>query len=178
MKKCTRLTAVYQQWTHSTSQNLLTKSPKKKNFQTAQSLKCITLTVWNNDLFVFVFKRFHVHYIYLIISLVFYLTKERIRPQIGTIIIPGTYLIPFLCSLQRPQFWVFSNKEILSLSRMTVFIFKQSLSGIETFSHILRDTVSPINSMICIDTSFKTCYACILFYYCMGINYQNGDFCY
>lgn len=156
---------------------LTNKITKKKKFQTAQSLKCITLTV-SNDLVVFVFKRFHVHYIYLIISLVFYLTKERIRPQIGTINIPGTYLIPFLCSLQRPQFWVFSNKEILSLSRMIVFIFKQSLSGIETFSHILRDTVSPINSMICIDTSFKTCYAYILFYYCMGINYQNGDFCY
>lgn len=104
--------------------------------------------------------------------------KRENKATNGTIDIPGTYLIPFLCSLQRPQFWVFSNKEILSLSRMIVFIFKQSLSGIETFPHILRDTVSPINSMICIDTSFKTCYAYILFYYCMGINYQNGDFCY
>lgn len=140
MKKCTRLTVVYQQWTHSTSQNLLTKSPKKKIPNSPKfEMHYIDCIKWS------LCFRFHVHYIYLIISLVFYLTKERIRPQIGTIIIPGTYLIPFLCSLQRPQFWVFSNKEILSLSRMIVFIFKQSLSGIETFSHILRDTVSPIN---------------------------------
>lgn len=144
MKNCTRLTAVYQQWTHSTSQNLLTKSPKKKIPNSPKfEMHYIDCIKWSRC---FRLQAFSCP-LHLFDNQFSFLSnkRENIRPQIGTINIPGTYLIPFLCSLQRPQFWVFSNKEILSLSRMIVFIFKQSLSGIETFPHILRDTVSPIN---------------------------------